>query len=162
MSPCPGSIPPAWQREVYFNLSLHFSMSCDSIVVGMKPTSDWLKKDGIYWLPWLTLWEYIGFRCCLIQHCNNPVSGYFLALFCEVLASWATPGTCHFPYRNASRKSAFSPAAPMEVFLYLTGSCWVTDLILNQPLGQKELAALMTQQTCILRLHLEQEAESSG
>lgn len=46
VSPCPGCIPPPWQRELYFSLSFRFCMSCDSIVVWMEPTSDWLRKDG--------------------------------------------------------------------------------------------------------------------
>jgi len=79
-----------------------------------------------------------------------------------VLASWATPGTCHLPYGDSSRKSAFSPAAPAEGFLYLTGSCWATDLILNQSLGQKELTALTAWQTCVLHLRLEPETELPG
>ena len=38
--------PTSLAERSLFQSQLPFSMSCDSIVVGMEPTSDGLKKDG--------------------------------------------------------------------------------------------------------------------
>ena len=55
-------MPTSLAERSLFQSQLPFSMSCDSIVVGMEPTSDWLKKDGNLLAPLVDIVEIYWFQ----------------------------------------------------------------------------------------------------
>lgn len=150
-------------RDQFISASVSVSsLVVTPLVARLEPNSTWLKKHGNLLAPLVDLVGIYWFQVQFDPASCGPSFWHFLALFSIVLASWAVPGTCHLPYGNSSRRSAFSPTAPSKVLLHLSSSCWATDPTPNQSLGPKERDVLMARQAYVLCLCLELGIESSG